>query len=81
MPRRLPTPNALAHPIVHRLYSELAKREMSLIGLATASGLQKNTVQRIWRREMHPRLDQLQLICNTLGLELVLMEKKEGGSR
>jgi len=73
-PPRLSVP-AGAHPLVRRLFDEMAKQQCGVLEMAERSGVNKNTFKD-WRTRTMPRVADLEACFNVLGLEIVVKEQR-----
>ena len=58
-----------AHPLVKRLFTEMARQQIGIIDMAERSGVNKNTLKD-WRTRTMPRVADLVACFNVLGIRL-----------
>ena len=64
--RRLTMPTR-AHPLVKRMFEEMARQQIGVLDLAERAGVNPNTL-RDWRTRTMPTIDNLEACLNVLGL-------------
>lgn len=58
-----------AHPLVRRLFEEMATQRICIRDVADRSGVNRNTIQD-WRTRTMPRIADLDACFNVLGMQL-----------
>lgn len=64
-----------AHPLIHRLFTEMNAQHCGLLDMSERSGINKNTLKD-WRIRSQPRISDLDACLNVLGLELYIRRKE-----
>lgn len=75
--RRLPDAGA-AHPLVRRLFAEMARQQIGVLDMAERAGIGEHTMKN-WRTRSTPKIDSLEACFNVLGLTLTPVWRKDDG--
>lgn len=73
-PPRIGVPDR-AHPLIKRLFQEMAAQQAGVVEMAGKSGVNKNTLKD-WRTRGNPRLADLEACFNVLGFDIIVKEIK-----
>lgn len=73
--RRLTMPTR-AHPLVKRMFEEMARQQIGVLDLAERAGVNPNTL-RDWRTRTMPTIDNLEACLNVLGLEMATRTRRD----
>lgn len=73
--RRLTMPTR-AHPLVKRMFEEMARQQIGVLDLAERAGVNPNTL-RDWRTRTMPTIDNLEACLNVLGLEMATRPRRD----
>ena len=73
---RKTTPPARAHPLVRRMFEEMAHQQIGILDMAERSGVNANTLKD-WRTRTVPNVANLSACLNVLGLELTIRKVRE----
>lgn len=73
--RRLTMPTK-AHPLVKRMFEEMARQQIGVLDLSERAGVNPNTL-RDWRTRTMPTIDNLEACLNVLGLEMAARTRRD----
>ena len=73
--RRLTMPTK-AHPLVKRMFEEMARQQIGVLDLSERAGVNPNTL-RDWRTRTMPTIDNLEACLNVLGLEMATRPRRD----
>lgn len=73
--KRVSVPDS-AHPLVKRLFAEMASQQCTLTVMSDRSGVNINTLKN-WRTRTAPLVENIEACLNVLGLELTVKERKD----